>query len=480
MSLKQQVIGGIKWTTASSVITVILQLIQLGILARLLEPSDFGLMAIASVVIGFSQLFIDMGVSNVIIFKQKVSDKELSSLYWLSIIIGVVLFILVFLLSPLIANFYENAKLKPIIQIVAITFFIKPWGQQLMVILQKNMRFNDIAITDVFSRIISFISVILLAYHGYGVFSLVYGTLVYALVSTIGYNYFGRTLYQPQYHFKLSEVKEFLNFGLYQMGDKTINYFASEMDTILIGKLLGTEALGIYKVAKDLTIKPYSVINPIITKVTFPLMSKMNNDIKRLKSLFIKTLGYLSNVNFPVYILLFILAKPIVLILFGDEWIKAIPIVQILSITFALRSIGNPSGVLLLSLGKVNVAFYWGLAKFTLFPLAILLGVPWGMQGVAIAILILHILFYFLNWRFIIKKTIKISFKEYTKIFQLPFILILIPSLLGYLISYIDLPPYFYIPLSVFVFGLSYLGLNIKFNSHQVNELKNAIFNISK
>ena len=115
MTLKDKTIKGVKWTTFSSVFTAILQIIQLSILARLLNPSDFGLMAIVMVVIGFSNMFIDMGLSNAIIYKQNVTDNQLTSLYWVNVAIGVILFFIILIISPFIAVFYESPQLKNLI-----------------------------------------------------------------------------------------------------------------------------------------------------------------------------------------------------------------------------------------------------------------------------------------------------------------------------------------------------------------------------
>jgi O-antigen/teichoic acid export membrane protein len=423
MSLKIQAIAGIKWTTAASIINSLLQIVQLAILARLLDPTDFGLMALVMVVIGFSQMFIDMGVSNALIYKQKITIEQLSSLYWLNIIIGLLLFILLIVVSPFVSNIYENQKLTSVINLVAITFLIKPWGQQFMVLLQKNMQFNAIAKTDIASRFISFIFVIVLAYKNFGVYSIAIGTVIFAIFSTIGYNFYGRNLYKPKLFLNIKLLKSFLGFGLFQMGEKIINYFSTQFDTILIGKLLGIETLGIYNVAKSIVSKPSAIINPVVTKVTFPLMSKFNNDISQLKSVFLKTMNYLSFANFPVYFLLVILARPIVLIMFGEEWESAIPIVQILSLTFLLRAIGNPSGSLLLSKGKANVAFYWNLILFIFYPLSIYIGSYWGIIGITWSLVILHFIILYPNWRFIVHETCKAGIIEYSETLKYPIII---------------------------------------------------------
>jgi O-antigen/teichoic acid export membrane protein len=439
MSLKKQAFSGVKWTTTASIVNSVVQLIQLAILTRLLEPTDFGLMALVMVVIGFSEMFVDMGVSNAIIYKQKVDNEQLSSLYWLNIIIGIFFFIILVLTSPFISILYDNQSLTPLINLVAATFLIKPWGQQFMVLLQKNLQFNAIAITDIISRLISFFVVIVLAFNSFGVYSLAIGSIIVAVFSTIGYNYYGRNLYKPKLYLRIRQLKQFLSFGLYQMGEKLISYFSTQFDTILIGKLLGVEILGLYNVAKNLVSKPSNIINPVVTKVTFPLMSKFSDNISQLKSVFLTTMKYLSLANFLVYFLIIVLARPIIITLFGIDWVEVTPIVQILSLTYLLRSIGNPSGSLLLSRGKANIAFYWNLALFVFYPISIFAGSYWGITGIAWGTFVLQVLLLYPNWRYIVNKTCNADFTEYFGVLSYPLIISTLSFIFSYLtLKYID------------------------------------------
>ena len=139
MTLKSKAINGVKWNSFASIIKVVLQFVQLIILSRLLSAEDFGLMAIVMVVVGFSQMFIDMGISNAIIYKQDVSKNQLNSLYWLSIIIGFVTFLIINASATLIASFYNNAKLESLLYLISVTFIVIPFGQQFMVLMQKKL-----------------------------------------------------------------------------------------------------------------------------------------------------------------------------------------------------------------------------------------------------------------------------------------------------------------------------------------------------
>jgi O-antigen/teichoic acid export membrane protein len=416
-----------------------------------------------------------MGVSNAIIYKDKISKQQLSSLYWLNIFIGIIFFILLNSVSSVIANFYDNQELTALINLIAVTFLIRPWGQQFLVLLQKKMQFHLISKVDVVSRIISFVTVVILAFKGFGVYALAIGTLTFTLFAALGYNFFGRKFHKPSFFFKIRPLKEFLSFGLYQMGENVLRYFSAEFDTILIGKLLGLDALGVYNVSKSLITKPYMIINPVITKVAFPLMSQIQNDIVRLPTVFLKIVNNLAYVNIPIYIMISFFAQPLVLILFGEKWLDAVPIIQILSFTYLLRALNNPSGSLLLSQGKANVAFYWNLSVFALYPISILIGFNWGIIGVTIATLVLQIILFIPNWRFIVFKTCKADIWIYSMQIIKPFLSILIPVTLAKLITYYISSPYVMLVVALFIFSGVLILILTLFNKPLLKELKDMI-----
>jgi O-antigen/teichoic acid export membrane protein len=418
--LKPKAILGVKWTTFESITTSIIQVSQLAILTRFLNPADFGLMAIAMVIIGFSQAFMDMGISKAIIYKQSITKTQLSSLYWLNLISGFVLFVIIILISPVIAVFYDTPQLTMIIILVSLSFVIQPFGQQFMILLQKEMRFDIIAKTTVISRVVGFVSAVISALNGFGVYALVVGLLVGMTVRALIFILSGVRYHKPQFYFSLKDIKGFLSFGLFQMGEKSINYFNTQLDTILIGKFVGMEMLGIYNIAKQIVMRPTQIINPIITRVTFPLMAKVQDDVDRLKNIYLKTINHLSSVNFPIFILLIILAEPIVLLLFGKKWLDAVLIIQILSLFALIRSTGNPVGPLLLAKGRADLGFFWNFALLFYVPLWIWFGSRWGIPGICWSLVFMQLSLLLPNWYFLVKKICGAKFFEYHRQIAVP------------------------------------------------------------
>ncbi|MCM3569378.1 MOP flippase family protein [Neobacillus mesonae] len=418
MSLKQKAIKGVKWTSISTISIVILQVLQLIVLGRIFDSTVFGLMGMVLVVIGFADMFVDMGISNAIIQSQQISKKELSSLYWLNILSGALIAILIWISAPLIVHLFREPRLSNLINLTALMFIITPIGQQYRALLQKELKFNLIAVVEVLSTFLGVVFSIILGYLGFGVMSLVLGQLIIVTFRTLLLLVNGRKYYRPQRHFKLSDTKPFLSFGLYQMGESTINYFNTKIDSIMLGRLLGPTALGYYTMANNIIILPSTKINPIITRVTFPIFSKIQNDSERLKEGFLQLLKLVSFINFPIFFGLFITAHLFIPVIFGEKWIESVRLLQILCGVGLLRSIGNPIGSLLMATGKVKISFQFNVIKlFTQIPGIIFAAYTWGLIGVAITYLILQIFYTGLSYFYLIRKVLGPCFYLYIKTF---------------------------------------------------------------
>ena len=475
MDLKQKAIISIRWTTFSSLFSSLFSFVQILILVRLLDKSDFGLMALVNVVIGIIAMLSNFGISNAIIHKQEIKHVQLSTLYWLNVFVGILLFILLLLLSPLVVGFYETPILQSLLLYMGFTLIISAFGAQFQTLLEKELEFETLAKIQVVAVLISFLVTVLLAYTGSGVMALVFGAIVGVVFHTLGYIFFGLKKHRPSLIFRPKTIHFFLKFGLFQMGERIVNYFNTQFDTILIGKILGMEALGLYDVVKKILMRPAYTINPIVIQVGFPLMSKLQNSPERLKKVYLDMLLHLNALNFPIYIALFLLAQPIVVVFLGVGWEKAIPIFEILAFYYLVRATGNPIGSLCLAKGRADLGFYWNLTLFFIIPLAILLGSFYGLIGITWALLLLQVLLVLPNYLFLVKKIIVVSWKEYFLVFFQPLLLAIMASLLPfYLMNYFH-PPIFQIVISLIIGGSIYLILSHHFNKKVVASFKKLI-----
>lgn len=479
MNLKSQAVSGVKWGGVSMGVVTVLQFVTLAVLARLLSPFDFGLMGMIMVVIGFARLFADMGISNAIIYRQDATREELSSLYWLNIMAGIVIFFVVCGTSPLITAFYHEPRLRNLIYLSSLIFLITPFGQQFHILLQKELKFDQLAKIEIMASFVNSASAIALAILGMGVFSLVWGQLAGTSFRVFLLSCWGWKNWRPHLHFATQDLRRYISFGLYQMGEKSVNYFNSNLDYILIGSLLGANALGYYTLAYNLILKPSSTINPIITRVAFPVFSRVQNDTEKLKRGYLKVLQLLSTVNFPLMAGLAVVAPVAVPVIFGEQWLPSIILVQILTIVGMLRSTGNPVGSLLLSKGRADLGFKWNLALLITQIPGLYLGAKMGgLVGVAIAYAVLLCIYTIFNYLILIRILLGACLREYINSMW-PSLwmsaLMSIPILcMGVFLQ--TFPRQFILSVQVLCGIAVYLGLMLHSQKMLMLELKNMVF----
>lgn len=474
MSLKKAAIKGVKWTSYTTIITTALQFIQLTVLARLLSPEAFGLMAVIMLFHGFAHAYADMGISNALIHYQDTTREQLSSLYWLNIFAGIILFLILFFSAPLITTFYNEPKLLHLIQFTALTFLITPLGQQFQVLLQKELVFKKLSIIEVVSVIIGTSIAIISALIGQGVYSIVWGILTTTLIRSLLLAVNGWKKHPPMLIFKFNGLHGHINFGLYQMGEKSINYFNSRLDQLVIGAFVGVQALGYYNLAFSLVIQPIAKINPIITRVAFPIFAKIQNDNEQLKKGYLLTLKIISFINFPILCGLAVIAPLLIPLVFGEQWENSIVIVQILSFVALLRSQGNPIGSLLLAKGRADLGFKWNAFLMISQTIGIVIGLKTaGVLGVAWALLILQVFYMVLNYLFLVRPLINSSIKEYIFSLLPAFIFSIIMALGVYTIPlFIQLSELNTLLIQVVLGGVIYTLLNLFFNKKQLEIIK--------
>lgn len=404
MTLKQKAISSAKWTAISSIVTTALYLIQITVLARLLVPADFGLMAMVMIIIGFGQAYADMGISNAIIHRQDTTSDHLSSLYWVNIGAGFIVFILCLVVTPVIVQLFKEPRLSSLIPWASLVFLVIPLGQQFQILAQKELRFRRLAIIEISSQLLGVIIAILSAINGHGVYALIWGQLTNSLTKSLMLAITGWKKDAPRIHFKRKDLKGYLRFGIFQMGERSINYFNSYLDQLVLGILIGATGLGYYSFAHNLVIKPIRKINPVLTRVAFPVFAKIQNDNERLKRGYMTLRRLLSSVNFPILFGLSATAPVFIPVIFGEQWLPSIPILQILAFVAMFRSAGNPVGSLMLAKGRPDLGFRWNfMLLFTQIP-GIYIGAKYyGPLGAAIALLVLQFIYFWGDYMINIK-----------------------------------------------------------------------------
>lgn len=411
-SLRGSAVRGVKWTTLSMVSVTVIGLVQLAILARLLNTSDFGLMSMISTVVGFAQVYADMGVSNAIIYRQDANRDQLSSLYWASIIVSVALGVLVAAAAPLVAAFFHEPSLTQPLRLVCLTFVITPLGQQFQVLLQRDLEFGILARRDIGASLSGLIVATATAAAGFGVYALVWGQLTQATVRAVTTTVVGWRRWRPRLHLRWGDLKGFLSFGLYQLGERSIYYWAANIDYLLIGRYLGSAPLGVYTIAYNLVEMPLTKLNPVLTKVAFPVFARKQDDPAALRRGFGELIELVASATFPLLIGLGVTAPVAVPAFFGSGWDAAVVLVQIMIVMGLAKCLSNPLGSVLLAKGRADVGFWLNVAGTAVTVVVLWSVVGYGTSAVAWGHTAVNAAFFFVElW--LIRRILEVRARDY-------------------------------------------------------------------
>ena len=271
-TLEQKTIKSVKWSTLSTIIVTLAQFAQISLFAHFLNASEFGLLSILTLVVLLAQAFMDAGISNAIIQKQDITSQQLSSLFWLNIFMGGLLSFIFIASSSFIASFYDRSELVIPLQYVSPVFLIIAFGNQFKVLCQKSLQFRRIAVVDIIASVLALVVTFGGLYIGHGYVVIIYSIIVRASVTTLFFVVYGiRHQHRPALHFKISEISDFVRFGMFQMGERLVNFISAHFDKIIIGRVLGMDNLGYYNAAWQMAIFPVAKINPVLNRVAFTI-----------------------------------------------------------------------------------------------------------------------------------------------------------------------------------------------------------------
>jgi O-antigen/teichoic acid export membrane protein len=422
MSLRAKAAKGVAWTGLSAAVVGVLNLLQLAILARLLPPEAFGLMAMAVVFVSVAGAFSDLGISESVVHFQRLSSTQLSTLYWMNVVASIGLFTLLTSSASTIAGLFREPALTPVIQLIAVSFLIAPWSQLFVSLLQKELQFLDLAKIDIASAMTSFVAAIALAASGAGVYSLVWAGIAGTLMRTMIAVALAHPNWRPSMLFMVSSVRPMLSFGLYRLGERSLNIFQQHLDKLILGLTLGSADLGRYAVATQVARAPLVYVNPILTRVAFPAFAALQRDDRTLRQGFMEVLSAVALLQVPVYFGLIIVADRLIPAFLGDAWVTIIPTFQIFCTLFLLKTLANPLGALMLAKGRADWAFYWNIVGLVINALAAYYGSFFGTEGVAIALLVAHVFVFIPIGVVIRKRLISMTIIDYLRPLTAPFI----------------------------------------------------------
>jgi O-antigen/teichoic acid export membrane protein len=390
MQLKETAAQGIRWSMVAEFFRFTSQYLVTAILARILLPDDFGLLGMANVFVGVLVVINDRGWSNVLVQKRDITQIHISSVFWINIIFSMLFITLLIGSSTFIAAFYQRPVIRNIICMLSLSIFFDSLNIVQRALNRRELKFKLLAIAEIFSWVIGGVIGIICALQGLGVISLVLQILSMRMISVI--ILWRYTQWKPVVSYSLSAIKELMHFSLNVTGHAILSFFTNNIDYLLIGKYLGAHALGFYTLAFKLMMVPVRHIAWIVSQVMFSVFSLIQQDINKVRSNYIYMVKAVSVVTFPMVFGLFALAPEFIHCIIGPKWEPTIGIIRVLCVCSLLLSIGALKGVILLSLGRAEIQFKISLITTIATTVSIIIGLPWGIQGVVFAYTGMHIL----------------------------------------------------------------------------------------
>lgn len=373
-------IKGISWMSIFRIVTRALSFLKIAVLARVLTPSQFGVFGIASLVLALLEILTETGVNIILIQAKKDIKEYIDSAWVVSIIRGIIVSVAIIISSPFIASFFKTPDALGILLLISMVSLIRGFINPAEVKFRKELNFSYEFWFRSFIFLVDSVVAIFFALVTHSVYSLVFGLLAGAIVEVAISFVLIRPI--PKLKFKTDYLKELLHKGKWITAYGIFNYFGENGDNIVVGRVLGSSALGIYQMAYKISILPISEVSDVISQVVFPVYTKIEGDTERLIKAYFKTMVMIIMGVFTVGGIIFLFPVEVVRIILGPQWLSAVPVLKILAIYGILRTIAGPSSALFLSKGKQN---YIAVMAFTRFTVLILTIYPfvlaYGMVG---------------------------------------------------------------------------------------------------
>ncbi len=382
-NLKRRSVRGAAMTAAGQATKFAIRFGTIAVLARLIPPEHFGLVGMTVVFTGFVSMFADAGLSSATIQREQITQRQISTLFWINVAIGFLLCAVAAGLAEPIARFYGEPRLRPICLALALTFVLGGFGIQHQALLRRQMRFRALASVEVSSMLVGSAVGIILAWQDAGYWALV-GMTLGATFAHAGLVWLASS-WRPSWSADVQEAKPLLRFGGDVLTFNVVNYFARQADTLLVGWSWGPVALALYDKAYTLLLMPIKQVNGPLSAVAVPALSRSQGEHAQFARYFLGIVEMVASLCLPLVLGIALFADEIVRIWLGPRWAECADLFRLLAVAAAIGAINNPLGWLLISTGRTQRFRQLGVVNSSLIVLAFVLGLPHGARGVALA-----------------------------------------------------------------------------------------------
>jgi teichuronic acid exporter len=377
---------GILWSFTDRLSSQVVSFFIGIVLSRLLTPENYGTVGLLTVFIALSNVFVESGFSNALIRKLDRNEDDCTTAFILNVVIGLALYCILWITASFIAAFFNTPVLIPLLHIIALNVFLNSLCIVQRALLTAKLNIKIQTKISLASQIPAGIVAICCAYKGLGVYSLAVQSVGYAALSTFFLWFFAK--WRPKGHFRKDSFKYLFGFGSKLVTATFIGVLFDQAYTFVIGKFTNKKQLGYYSKANSLAIQPNSIMTGVIQKVVVPIFSKCQDDIPQLQVMYRKYIRFIYFCFIPIGAIFMLAAKPIVLILWGEQWLSCVGIFQVLIFIYCLSPLNNINLCLLQVLGRTDYTLKLEFVKKPLYACTIAIAIPFGIKGILISQLI--------------------------------------------------------------------------------------------
>ena len=380
-SIGSRIRSGIAWKAGSQLTLQVSRMVVALVLARLLAPEDWGLAAMVLVFSGVVIVFTDSALGTALIQRRTIVEEDRSTVFWTSAAIGLALMLAGFALSEPLARFYGEPEVAPLFSVLSVSFLVTALGSTQQALLVRDMRFNRLELRQIAATVVGAGVGIGIAIGGFGAWAIVGQLLTEAAVSTVLLWYLAE--WWPSATFSFASLRRLAGFAGNVFGENLLYQSGRNIGNLLMGRFLGASALGMYALATNIVLVPFSRIAGPLQQVFFPAFSRMGDDRPRMADTWIRATRLVGVISIPALVGLVIVAPDFVQVVLGPKWSDATPVIQILALVGLIQSLQTLCGEVLLALGRANWLLWFTMLWFVASLTSFVIGVQWGVTGVA-------------------------------------------------------------------------------------------------
>lgn len=466
------------WTALQRYSTMLIQFISGIILARLLTPYDYGCIGMLTIFLFLAGSFIDGGFGSALIQKKQPTQEDYSTIFFWNLGMAVVLYAVLYFSAPAIARFYNIPLLCDVLRVMGGILFIYAFNIVQRNQLQKKLKFKVLSIVTITTSITSLAITIIMAYHGYGVWSLVAQHILTALIPALFFWFYIK--WRPKLTFSRQSFRELFSFGFYMFLTNLLNQFGHQIQGLLIGRFYNASTMGFYSKANATERLASQSISQVMTQVTYPLYAEVQDDKERLSNIIKQLTMTLSYITFPLMFILLLCAKPLFVFLYSERWLESVPYFQVLclaGLAYCLQSVNYQS---ISAIGKSKTLFVWTLVKRIMGIAFIVIGLlVAGMKGLLVGMVINTWFSYAVNIGMVSKY---IGYKWWNQIKDIMPVMVvsIIAAIISYGFTLLDLSLYVDGIVKVVVYVIIYWGWTYIFKPEASKNVKTMLAPLRK